>query len=464
MNNYVKLTIPSHLSYLPIVINYGFDQVEPGKFDIIFEQQAMGLNIIIKEKGIPFDPSLIHQYSKDTLTKDLDQKGLGTFLMKQCIDEVSIRNLGRDGIETHLFKHLNNKQIHELISEQDLADVERDKSAKALPKGSVKYMVKHMLPLQAIEVSKGAYSSYGYTYVHEDIYYPDRVRELNKSNAMISYIAITDTGEIIAHNAIENTEGMPPELGVAFTKPKYRGQGCLNALISFILEDAHKLNYGGMYARGVTTHTFSQKTLLKYGFKETALYVSSGLERKYKGIEQKKIQRESVFIMYLYFSTPKKHIIYPPLHHRQMIIDIYQHAGANFQIADSGAVQLLSEQTISHVATDLGSKTAQIFISSYAGDTVAHVKAALRSLCLQRLETIYLHLPLSNPNTATTTQQFEALGFFFSGIMLGDTGSDALILQYLNNYVIDYEQIKVESQYGAKLLDYVRQNDINQQY
>lgn len=44
--------------------------------------------------------------------------------MTSQIDEVLVRNLGRDGMETHLFKHLNNKPLHEMISAQELAEAE----------------------------------------------------------------------------------------------------------------------------------------------------------------------------------------------------------------------------------------------------------------------------------------------------------------------------------------------------
>ncbi|UCE64138.1 MAG: hypothetical protein JSU59_03060, partial [Nitrospirota bacterium] len=40
--------------------------------------------------------------------------------------------------------------------------------------------------------------------------------------------------------------------------------------------------------------------------------------------------------------------------------------------------------------------------------------------------------------------------------------NDQLILQYLNNYVINYEQLQVASEQGRKLVDYVRQSDPNQ--
>lgn len=491
----VKLTIPNKMAYLPLVlsavremaemigfdaediyklemgaeeavanvIQYAFEESDDAEFDIIFERQPMGLNIVIKEKGTPFDPSQIHAYSRETLADDLEQKGLGTFLMQQFIDKVLIRNLGRGGMETHLFKHLNNKPVHEVISAQELAEAEQSRHDEALPKGSINYSVQRMLPAQAVEVSKGAYSSYGYTYVHEDIYYPDRVRELNNAGKLISFVAVTDRQEIIAHNALEIEDGMPPELGVAFTKPKYRGQGCLNHLLPALLQEARGRHYSGIYARGVTTHPYSQKTLLKYGFQECALYVSSGMERQYKGIEQHKIQRESVFIMYLYFSAPHTHALYPPPQHRPMLAEIYQHLGVCPELLSATTLaEITEEKTALTTKTDANSLTAHIVILSYGRDAQEQVHAKLKALCLHRLETIYLHLPLQDQNTALLTAQFEALGFFFSGVMPGDQGNDELILQYLNNYFIDYDQLRTASDFGNRLLAYVCKLDPNQ--
>ena len=85
----------------------------------------------------------------------------------------------------------------------------------------------------------------------------------------------------------------------------------------------------------------------------------------------------------------------------------------------------------------------------------------LKDLCLQRIETIYLNLPLNSPHTAELTHEFEGMGFFFCGIMPGSEGRDQLILQYLNNQVIDYGQIQVNTEIGQKLLAYIKRHDPN---
>jgi hypothetical protein len=44
----------------------------------------------------------------------------------------------------------------------------------------------------------------------------------------------------------------------------------------------------------------------------------------------------------------------------------------------------------------------------------------------------------------------------------GGAGADALILQYLNNVPIDYGKLRIKSEEGNRLLDYVMQRDPNQ--
>ncbi|MCP3850884.1 MAG: hypothetical protein GY694_11705 [Gammaproteobacteria bacterium] len=83
--------------------------------------------------------------------------------------------------------------------------------------------------------------------------------------------------------------------------------------------------------------------------------------------------------------------------------------------------------------------------------------------CLQRFETIHLHLPLGNPATEVRTAELEKLGFFFAEIMPGCKNNDELILQYLNNYVIDYDALSIESDMGREMFDYVKKHDQHEQ-
>lgn len=383
------------------------------------------------------------------------------YLMKKFMDSFSFQNLGKQGKETRLFKYLDQSKVENLLSKEDLEKVQGEREAESLPKGSVKYTVRMLKPDEAVEVSKCAYASYGYTYVHEDIYYPERVRALNKSGDLLSFVAVKDDGEVISHAALEREDDpLVPEFGVAVTKPRYRGQGCLNAISIYRKEKARDFNFMGIYGKGITTHFFSQKSMLKHGMNPCALYLSSGMERTYKGIEQKKIQRESVVIHFQYMNPPDKILIYPPDKHAGLIEEIYLNLGVKPELVETSKPPKTKpgDSKIS-VKTYLNSMTSNIKIIEYGKDIVRAVNAHLDALCLERIESVYLYLPVMDENTAFYCEEFENLGFFFAGIMPASESRDALVLQYLNNYTIDYDLVSVGCEFSEKIKEYVRKSE-----
>ncbi|RLD54691.1 MAG: hypothetical protein DRJ05_14185 [Bacteroidetes bacterium] len=485
----VRITLPNNMDYLPIVTNtvinmgkimgfekedllklekgtkeavikiigYVYKKGEKATYSIILDPQELGLKIIIKEQGIPFDPDLIRGYDPKSVKKELALKELGTFLTKQQMDGFSFHNLGKEGMETHLFKYLD-RHIHHLVNKEKLQKLEKERTGELLPKKSISYTVRRMKPEEAIEVSKVAYSAYGYTYINEAVYYPDRLRELNRSNDFISFVAVTCDGEIIAHNAFERREDKGiPELGVAFTKPEFRGRGCLNRLTTALLDEAEKQKFIGIFANGITTHPFSQKTLIKFGFRDCALYLSKGVSRIYKSIEQKKPQRESMVLFFRYVKHPQKLVIYPPAHHLEMIVGLYGHIGFKPEIktTDNKTAPEIDKSILS-VKTDLNALIANINVKTYGKDILPEILKVLKELCINRTETIYLRLRLNDPFTSKYTAEFEKMGFFFCGILPRSGGNDELILQYLNNYVIDFDQLMIASDKGKEILEYIK--------
>ena len=489
-NQKVKITLPNNMDYLPIIVDavvsmgkimgfkkddilklesgtkeavlkiieYAYKDGEEATYDIILDPQSMGLKIIIKEKGIPFDPDLVNEYDPKSAKDELNVKELSTFLTKQKMDDFSFHNLGKEGMETHLFKYLD-RHIHHLVNKEKLQQIEKERTEELLPeKKSIVYTIRRMKPEEAIEVSKIAYSAYGYTYLNEDIYYPDRLRELNRRNDFISYVAVTDDDEIIAHNAFERREDRGiPELGVAFTKPEYRGRGCLNKLITTLLEDAKKLEFIGVFAQGVTSHPFSQKSLMKFCFKDCAIFLSRFEEMSFKKIEQNKLQRESVVVSFRYVNLPEKLVIYPPEHHLEMIAGLYNHIGFSPEIKTTdGKTAPKVDKSVLSVKTNLNALTADITVKTYGKDILPEVLKVFKELCINRTETIYMKMKLNDPFTARYTAEFEKMGFFFSGILPRSEARDELILQYLNNYVIDYDQLKIASEKGKEILEYIK--------
>ncbi len=489
--NQIQVTIPNQVDYVPLilsvvrnmsemagfktgdilriemgveeavanVIKHAFAPGEEASFDLTLSRETLGISVIIKEKGIPYDFSLIPEYKKDQLGVDLEGKGLGNFMVKSLLDEVTYVNLGKEGREIRMFKYLSGKPIDQTMAADELVKARAAMEEEVLPKGSVEFTVRRMLPEEAVEVSRGAYSSYGYTYVLDHIYYPDRVRELNERDELISMVAVTSDNIVIGHAALEVEERDPkvPQVGVAFTMPKYRGQGCLNVLTPRLIEIGIEYNFYGIYGRAVTTHPYSQKSIIRYGFNDVALLLSSGVEREYKGILEGKSQRESVTIMFLFLQFPENLELYAPLHHQEMIGYIYNKLGVNPSfVKTQESIVLPPGESMVTMQPETVNKVAKLTIVKYGDDIIPQINSNLRELCLQRYETIYLFLPMKEEATALLTKEFEKMGFYFAGVMPGSDRRDCLILQYQNNYVIDFSRIQLASETGQKLLEYIR--------
>jgi serine/threonine-protein kinase RsbW len=443
------------------VIHHAFAPGEKASFDVICEPTQLGLGIIISEMGMPFDSSRAVECSvrtPDGPPPGREEKGI--CLMKRTMDEVSFHNLGKRGKETRLFKYLDTGTASSCITQAELDAAGKTKTGDALPKGSVSYLVRRMDPSEAVEVSKCAYGAYHYSYFYEYMYYPERVKRLNETGELISYVAVTREREIMGHAALraEKERGVA-ELMAAFVRPEYRGQGCLNALTEALIEEGKSRGFSGLYVRAVTSHPYSQKAALKYGFSGSCLYLAQYDTLEFVELTTGNRERESMLHAFIYLHRPAPFRIYPPPHHKEMVIRIYEGLGAYPETAYEQTESLQAASSVRVIIEPY--HTAKIEILEYGVDLVPKVEQSLRALCIDRIEAVYLFLDLCNPLTALITADFENMGFFFAGINPGAPGTDLLVLQFLNNLAVDYGHLQFASEMGRQVAEYIRLHDPN---
>jgi hypothetical protein len=166
----------------------------------------------------------------------------------------------------------------------------------------------------------------------------------------------------------------------------------------------------------------------------------------------------------MYLHKPAELVIYPPPHHKDMIIRLYQNLGIGPQARTPGgsASQNLPSQSIVHIKMVASMSFALIEIVSHGTNILADIKGRLKELCLKKIEIINLYLNLGSPMIPDLVKELENVGFFFAGILPGAaSGGDALILQYLNNVPIDYRKIEVSSEIAKDLVSYIMRHDPN---
>jgi len=495
---YSELEIPTDLSYASVAGAYigsvsghmGFDENEQSKLRAAVgealraiiksafepgDRQSInvscgrvpgGLEIIVKEKGAPFEAEELI-YGKTVVITD-SMTGQNVATMRDLVDEVAVSNLGPEGMEVHLIKYLKDQNLDDYLS---ACQPERFRPPSPRPEilKKIEFEVRFMRPSEAIEVAKSVYRAYGYSYFYEYAYYPERIVDLNASGQMISAVALTSEGEIAGHCAIFNSEDSGvAEIGLALVRPEFRGHGCLLALAEFLLNQGGSKGLKGLYVRAVTSHTFSQQVADRLGFHACGIllgYAASSVS--FKEIAEQLSQRETFVVAHQYLENPSGLRIYAPPQHRSFIAKLYKNLGVNAAaVAPVNPMQMdLAEESVFKIKSSvfIPAGVAVIEIVRYGTNIVSEIRNLVKQLCLKHYDLILMYLNMSDSGTFCLTEEFEKLGFFFSGILPGASDGEALILQYLNNVPIDYERIELHSRMGGEILDYIRQKDPNRE-
>jgi serine/threonine-protein kinase RsbW len=412
------------------------------------------LTLTLRFKGIPFDIDYLRQCADIAQTDMIDEggRGLGLRLIRRIMDRIEYRNLGKEGQEIALSRK---------ISAPEHSRPEPDCVAEASPPDPKPFNVRlrRMLPSEAATISKLAYLAYDYSYVYEHIYDPQKVRNLNEEDRLISFVVEHEESGVIGHFAIARDDRSDlVEMCAGFVDPRFRKHGAMNSMAVHGIEEAQKLGAEGVFVIAVTTHPYSQKAALAFGLKETALFVSCVQALAMRAIHKDSLVRESVFFMTFLFGDTQRGPYHAPAHHRNMLERICDNAGIKAAFAEGREEVPLPEQGQLEQEKD-NYQAGHIYIHGYGRDTLAQVQRRLRLWRLDRLETVFLYLPLLQPATADLCQAFEEMGFFFCGLRPGDSGQDRLALQFLNNQRQDYGQLKPASAFGQELIEYVRERD-----
>jgi serine/threonine-protein kinase RsbW len=448
-------------SAITALLNYSFEPAENSTLEIICERIPEGLMVSLRDKGLPFGAE----------RSSSSQPGMAEpfFRLKEYLDEIQLNNLGPDGKALVLIKHLKNKSISDYYAACDLEPYEPTAEPIAKSSAAFKCHVRQMEPNDAAEVSKTIYKTYGYTYPHDYVYYPEKIIALNASGQVYSAVAIAGDSEIAGYGVFQIWDQNPKiiEMAQGVVKPRYRSMGCFRNITHYLLDRARSRGITGAFGEAVTNHTVSQHTMHGFDFKDCGLRL--GLippGTVFKGMNAEVWRRVSMLVQFLYLKPPlaQSPTVYAPSHHKGILADIYQELGVSPRMANATTKKKSTPSSHADFKIKLvGSmRYARMIIEGYGENFIPALKSEVRELCLKKIEIINLFLNLSDPITATITARIEKLGFFFGGILPhGFINGDALILQYLNNVPIAYDGIQVKSAMAQKLLEYVRRQDPN---
>ena len=428
------------------VIQHAYEPEEIGYYKVKIHREPTCFRITVRDQGMPFNLNRL---------TDEEPSDLGVKLMQACTDEVKSKYLGKKGKVVELVKNFSFESVDEVESPTTTSPSKEDLAPK-----SEKVTLRLMRPNETVSLARLIYRVYGYTYPHEDIYYPEKFASLIESGLVTSCVAVNETEEIVGHLGVflETPEDHVGESALAAVDPRYRGRGLFPQMKKMMMDEVAAKGILGLYSRAVTVHVASQKSNVKMGAKETGFVLAhsppTAIFKKMKTDEAE--IRRTVALFYVPVAPDREQTVFLPCKHQEILKNIYQHTELKrvLKIADPDHVNLAFHSNIhSHFLPEMAS--AFLRVNLYGKDFINELQLQLQDLSQKRVELIVLDLPLKDPNTALLCPEIEKMGFFFCGLMPEYLDGDALRLQYLNNVAFDPKTVDVYSEFAKEIFDYV---------
>lgn len=479
-----RLQIPAEPQYLPMALHLvgdiaelaGFELRDRQRIEVAVEEAVSnvithaypdgggvcgltgaltptGLEIRIHDAGLPFDPAQIPDYRPD-LDGKAASSGLGSHLIRHLMDEMEFCNLGNGGKETRFVRYLPHTSIFEGATHPV-----RTEAVAVTDPGEI--AIRLMDPVEAVEVARCVYDAYGYSYVYEHIYYPDRLRALNSEGSLISAVAVTGSGDVAGHVALvfDPLDPGSAEVAIAATKCRYRGHAVVPRLVTFLEHVGAERGLTCLFSQPVTAHTISQHVFHKLGYRTSGfLLAHAPATLSFHRIAEDLAQRESVIIACKHLVSPASVTLYPPAVHAGMVGAICAEIGLPATIAPGLPLDPTIKTELQCVVKT-GMLVASLHFSRYGADLSPAVRHQLFTLKREGVQVIEAGLDLLDPATAAAADLLEALGFIFTGILPTGSGGAQLLMQYMNGIAIDYQALRLESNFSKELLEYIRLHD-----
>ncbi len=430
------------------VITRAFNPYEDETFEITFHIRSDGLQINIEDMGLPFSFGFVEK-KKNTP---------GLRAIEKNMDKVLFVNRGKKGKELQLFKYFRGKHVVDLYTADELTPF----SVCKIPARDKEMEIRLMRPEEAAEVSRCIYRTYRYTYLKEDLYFPERIAAMNREGKMISTVAVTEDGEVAGHFAImPRPNNKVAEIGVAVVMPQYRGRGIMKKMLTFLMEEARRRSLYALYGNAFTIHALSQRANLKFGFNETALQLGWIPPGSIKVIKERGLKGAGnilTFFKYLQETTP--YPVFIPHRYKKIFDRMYSGIGLQRLLESPIPVNMTVLPQESEISLKIkpAHKTAIITVHRFGKDFLDRLKTKTAALSKRHFNAIYIDLELRDPFTPEAVLMAEDLGFFFAGLLPDYSEGDVFRLQRYETDIL-YDEVHTSSAFGGELVDYIRAQD-----
>ncbi len=284
--------------------------VEEARRTLLHEATSQALALVVKnnESLLP-SPSVSVEISEtngellvEVLNRgvpiNVNHNGQGALFhqLTQQLDRVVLENQGRQGQAIVLGMKLGGGAARKSLERSVHPNEAFDPQTTAIE-------IRRLCKADAARVSELFFYVYGYDYIHEFVYYPEKLEKMIDSQELVSVAAVLPNGRLVGHVALRRWGDSPaayePCLGVVDSALK--SQGVFSRVFQEAMDLVENIPMNFLFFDFVTNHEFSQKFVARYHPVDLAIFVGcqskatqAKLERLGMGADPKESDRYSL--------------------------------------------------------------------------------------------------------------------------------------------------------------------------
>ena len=376
------------------------------------------------------------------------------------LEGLFIQNRGREGQTITLRMNLENKK------DQSGQQKNGDETALSKVKES-EIEIRLMKPEEAGSLSQLFYHVYGYQYINEAVYYPEKIAQMISQGELISFVASLPDNRLLGHVGLVRCNDQPlvyePCLGV--TDPRAKSRGLFSKLFQGVMDRLEKIPLQYCLIDFVTNHDYTQRFVSRYGTADLALFVGcqsketqAKLEKIGMGADPQEMDRYSLLVSVLpRVPQPFGKIIQLPNNLGELLGFLLEPLGmswiptSRFQVLPAeGEYETVIQKAQSAIVFDLKT-TGRSAVEKIIKEWASYLREGLQYGAVD--------VPVDQPGLAQIYDQLSSVGFFIAGFV-PYRASDKLAVRFqsIGPTKVAFDGIRVSTEQAKKLLAIVRQS------
>lgn len=379
----------------------------------------------VRDKGMPFDYVTMEDEGHSDIARILRRS-----------DGVQLRNLGRGGRE---------QSFRIRAPAEAVGRAEEDAPPRAYTPDD--FDIHPMRPEERVQVPRCLYDEFGYSYINEAVYIPDRLQMSAEEGSVIPFTSTSPEGEVAGFMSLLRDTELPgtAEMAMVVVKKRFRKLSIMNRLIDNSIRAAESMGMASVNMEPVAYHPFTQMVSDRKGMTPCGIWLNkipADLDTSY-GEER----RRSLFWSALLFSdSPRR--IHIPSETEGLCRRIISGLGAERVLADPSEPAGATSADISH--NDVMG-TSRIHVRAVGTDAADVLRRRLHESKRLGCELTELAIDLRDPAAPYAYEAARDLGFFCAGMFPACSDRDLLLMQNTMSRAVDYETIQTTDGFGELL-------------